>query len=91
MISTGQLVVILVVVLLLFGTKRLRNVGGDLGAAIKGFKQAMGDGEKEAKGDQKPDAQQTTTPPPQLTQQQQQQPGQRVIDNPAQKQDDHKS
>lgn len=80
MISTGQLVVILVVVLLLFGTKRLRNVGGDLGAAIKGFKKAMSDGEQEAK-DGQPPAQQN----PQITQQQ---PGNRVIDQSPQKQDD---
>jgi sec-independent protein translocase protein TatA len=45
-ISIWQLVIILVIVLLLFGAKRLRNVGGDLGSAIKGFKSAMGDEEK---------------------------------------------
>jgi sec-independent protein translocase protein TatA len=45
-ISIWQLVIILVIVLLLFGAKRLRNVGGDLGSAIKGFKSAMNDEEK---------------------------------------------
>ncbi|NOX90965.1 MAG: twin-arginine translocase TatA/TatE family subunit [Gammaproteobacteria bacterium] len=45
-ISIWQLVIILVIVLLLFGAKRLRNVGGDLGSAIKGFKSAMGEEEK---------------------------------------------
>jgi len=40
-ISIWQLVIILVIVLVLFGAKRLRNVGGDLGSAIKGFKSAM--------------------------------------------------
>jgi sec-independent protein translocase protein TatA len=45
-ISIWQLLVILVIVLLLFGTKRLRNLGGDLGNAVKGFKKAMGDEEK---------------------------------------------
>jgi len=45
-ISIWQLLIILVIVLLLFGTKRLRNLGGDLGNAIKGFKKAMGDEEK---------------------------------------------
>ncbi len=44
-ISIWQLVIILVIVLLLFGAKRLRNVGGDLGSAIKGFKSAMKDEE----------------------------------------------
>jgi len=45
-ISIWQLLIILVIVLLLFGTKRLRNLGGDLGNAIKGFKKAMNEDEK---------------------------------------------
>jgi sec-independent protein translocase protein TatA len=45
-ISIWQLLIILAIVLLLFGAKRLRNIGGDLGASVKGFKQAMSDGEK---------------------------------------------
>ncbi len=40
-ISIWQLVIIAVIVTLLFGTKKLRSVGGDLGSAIKGFKNAM--------------------------------------------------
>lgn len=36
--------VVLVVVVIVFGTKKLRNVGGDLGAAVKGFKDGMKDG-----------------------------------------------
>lgn len=44
-IGIWQLLIILVIVLLLFGTKRLKNLGGDLGGAIKGFKGAMKDGE----------------------------------------------
>ncbi len=44
-IGVWQLLIILVIVLLLFGAKRLRNVGGDLGSAVKGFKSAMKDGE----------------------------------------------
>jgi len=46
-ISIWQLLIILVIVLLLFGTKRLKNLGGDLGGAIKGFRKAMNDGEKQ--------------------------------------------
>ena len=46
-ISIWQLLIILLIVLLLFGAKRLRNVGGDLGAAIKGFKSAVKDGEED--------------------------------------------
>ncbi len=38
-----ELIIILVIVLLLFGGKRLRNIGGDLGSAIKGFKSSMKD------------------------------------------------
>lgn len=47
-ISIWQLLIILVIVLVLFGAKRLRNVGSDLGAAVKGFKSAMKEGEEEA-------------------------------------------
>jgi sec-independent protein translocase protein TatA len=36
-----ELIVILVIVIMLFGTKKLRNMGGDLGSAIKGFRKAM--------------------------------------------------
>ncbi|NOQ16824.1 MAG: twin-arginine translocase TatA/TatE family subunit [Methyloprofundus sp.] len=48
-ISITQLIIVLVIVLVLFGTKRLRNVGGDLGGAIKGFRSAMKDGEESNK------------------------------------------
>jgi len=40
-ISIWQLLIIAVIVVLLFGTKKLRNLGGDLGSAIKGFKNAV--------------------------------------------------
>ena len=40
-ISIWQLVIILVIVLMIFGTKKLRNMGGDLGTAIKGFKKSV--------------------------------------------------
>ncbi|WP_291791243.1 twin-arginine translocase TatA/TatE family subunit [Candidatus Thioglobus sp.] len=40
-----ELIIILVIVLVLFGGKRLKNIGGDLGNAIKGFKKSMKDGE----------------------------------------------
>jgi len=39
--SVPQLLIILVIVVLLFGAKRLRNLGGDLGSAVKGFKSAV--------------------------------------------------
>jgi sec-independent protein translocase protein TatA len=47
-ISIWQLLIILVIVLLLFGTKRLRNLGSDLGNAVKGFRKAMDEKDKEA-------------------------------------------
>jgi sec-independent protein translocase protein TatA len=50
-ISPMQLVIILVIVVLLFGTKKLRGLGGDLGSAMKGFKKAMSDDDKEKDAD----------------------------------------
>jgi len=44
-ISIWQLLIILVIVLLLFGTKKLRNMGGDLGEAIKNFRKSVKDPE----------------------------------------------
>ncbi|QIQ22224.1 twin-arginine translocase TatA/TatE family subunit [Zophobihabitans entericus] len=41
--SLPQLLILIAVVVLLFGTKKLRNIGSDLGAAIKGFKKSMND------------------------------------------------
>jgi sec-independent protein translocase protein TatA len=40
-ISFWQLLIIALIVVLIFGTKKLRGMGGDLGSAVKGFKQAM--------------------------------------------------
>lgn len=45
-ISIWQLLILLAVVILIFGTKKLKNVGGDLGSAIKSFKSAVKDGEE---------------------------------------------
>ena len=42
-ISIWQLLIIAVIVVLLFGTKKLRGIGDDLGSAVKGFKNAMSD------------------------------------------------
>jgi sec-independent protein translocase protein TatA len=52
-VSIWQLLIILAIVLVLFGAKRLRNVGSDLGGAIKGFKQAMREGEEETRDSEK--------------------------------------
>ena len=45
-ISIWQLLILLAVVILIFGTKKLKNVGGDLGSAIKSFKSAVKEGEE---------------------------------------------
>lgn len=44
-ISIWQLVIVLGIIVLLFGTKKLRNIGGDLGNAVKGFKKAINEEE----------------------------------------------
>jgi len=49
-IGIWQLLIILVIVALIFGTKRLRGIGGDLGGAIKGFKKALDDDSAEKEG-----------------------------------------
>ena len=50
-ISPWSLLLILLIVVLLFGTKRLKNIGGDLGGAIKNFKKSVKDGENTAAQD----------------------------------------
>ena len=53
-ISIWQLLIILLIVVLIFGTKRLKGMGSDLGGAMKGFKDAMNeDGKTEAQDQQK--------------------------------------
>ncbi|KPQ02995.1 Sec-independent protein translocase subunit TatA [Marinobacter sp. HL-58] len=52
-ISIWQLLIVLGIVILLFGTKKLRNIGSDLGGAIRGFKKSMNE---EDKKDTDPDA-----------------------------------
>lgn len=48
-ISIWQLLIVLVIVLLIFGAKRLRNVGSDLGEAIKGFKKSVNEDQNSEK------------------------------------------
>jgi sec-independent protein translocase protein TatA len=61
-LSIWHWLIVLAIVVLIFGTKKLRNLGGDLGGAIKNFKGAMKEGESESPGkpelpsDKKPDA-----------------------------------
>ncbi|HKM95638.1 MAG TPA: twin-arginine translocase subunit TatE [Buttiauxella sp.] len=55
-ISITKLLVVGALIVLLFGTKKLRTLGGDLGAAIKGFKKAMNEDETSAKAANNTDA-----------------------------------
>jgi sec-independent protein translocase protein TatA len=52
-ISIWKLLILLAVVILIFGTKKLKNVGGDLGSAIKSFKSAVKDGDSDAANQEK--------------------------------------
>ena len=56
-ISIWQLLIILVIVALIFGTKKLRGIGGDLGGAVKGFKNALNDDAKETEAEGEADSQ----------------------------------
>ena len=46
--STTHLIIFLVIIIVIFGTKKLRNIGSDLGGAVKGFKDGMKDGSDKA-------------------------------------------
>ncbi|HEY7752894.1 MAG TPA: twin-arginine translocase TatA/TatE family subunit [Steroidobacteraceae bacterium] len=60
-IGFRELLIILAIALLIFGAKKLRNIGSDLGAAVRGFKKSMNEGDTEESGrklaqDERPDA-----------------------------------
>lgn len=61
-ISITQLLIILAIVVVLFGTKRLRNIGGDLGGAIKGFRKAVQDGKQASTTNEPIDGEVTAKP-----------------------------
>ena len=71
MFGWRELLILLVIVLLVFGAKRLRNIGEDLGGAVKGFKKGMKDPEqlpdssdRTANGEKRPeDVSQDRVPP----------------------------
>jgi sec-independent protein translocase protein TatA len=54
-ISIWQLLIVLAIVVMLFGTKRLRTLGSDLGAAIKGFRSSMTSEDTESPGEEPED------------------------------------
>ncbi|NKF21229.1 Sec-independent protein translocase subunit TatA [Solimonas marina] len=47
-LSIWHWLIVLAIVILIFGTKKLRNAGGDIGSAVKNFKQSMKEGEENA-------------------------------------------
>ena len=53
-IGMWELLIILAIVLVIFGAKKLRNLGGDLGGAIKNFKHSMKEGEEEGRSPDRP-------------------------------------
>ncbi|MFM8340062.1 MAG: Sec-independent protein translocase subunit TatA [Fluviibacter sp.] len=55
--SIWHWLIVLVIILLIFGTKKLRNVGQDLGGAVKGFKEGLKEGESAATPPSTPSAQ----------------------------------
>lgn len=58
-ISVWQLLILLVIVIILFGTKRLRNIGSDLGSALKGFRKGMSEEEPEPRLEADPPVEET--------------------------------
>jgi sec-independent protein translocase protein TatA len=59
-LSIWHWLIVLLVVVLIFGTKKLRNIGQDLGGAVKGFKEGM------KSGDEAASATKESEPPPQI-------------------------
>lgn len=55
-LSTTHLIIFLVIIILIFGTKKLKNIGQDLGGAVKGFKEGMKSGEDAASAAKEADA-----------------------------------
>ena len=60
-LSTTHLIIFLVIIVLIFGMKKLKNIGSDLGGAVKGFKDGVRDGASDAP---QPPAQQVAGTPP---------------------------
>lgn len=64
-VSIWQLLIVLVIVIAIFGTKKLKTIGSDVGGAVKGFRSAMNDADKETAeqlGDKSEDASFDNTP-----------------------------
>ena len=62
-LSTTHLIIFLIIIIVIFGTKKLRNLGSDLGGAVKGFKDGMKDGTTEKSAEPTAPVQQVTGAP----------------------------
>ena len=62
-ISVTQLLILLVIVMLVFGTKRLRNIGSDLGSAVKGFRKGIEEETEETEPEKLTKAEKTSAEP----------------------------
>ncbi len=62
-ISVTQLLILLVIVMLVFGTKRLRNIGSDLGSAVKGFRKGIEDEPEDSEPEKIANAEKTSAEP----------------------------
>ena len=63
-ISVTQLLILLVIVMLVFGTKRLRNIGSDLGSAVKGFRKGIEEEPEDKEPEKIANAEKTSAAPP---------------------------
>ena len=62
-ISVTQLLILLVIVMLVFGTKRLRNIGSDLGSAVKGFRKGIEDEPEDSEPEKITEAEKSSVEP----------------------------
>jgi sec-independent protein translocase protein TatA len=58
-LSIWHWLIVLVIIMLVFGTKKLRNIGSDLGGAVRGFKEGVKEGTEQAANETKQDSSRT--------------------------------
>ena len=68
-ISLWQLLIVLLIVVVIFGTKKLSSIGGDLGGAVKGFRKAMGDADSDAQNGEGAEAKKLDEPDAEFSEQ----------------------
>ena len=64
--SIWHWLIVLVIIMMVFGTKKLRNIGSDLGSAVKGFKDGMREGQEDKPADSQQPQQSVGQPPREL-------------------------